>query len=204
MTSIEPARVRKSQSPHLPQCIEGLLSNIRDKYPQQIPQAKEQQLLKDRLFYGCQKGIRDSVKYRHADTTVEYMTFLEECRKAEDEDGVGKSKPKGKVKLLLQLTSTPSPSTYNEAFSRQLKKQQQQFDALMSKIQAIVNTLQSHNAKAASTFNKGGPSIRMRGKGRMAFPNLGGRGASGGGGPSPLQPRWRGQPQPQRPKPPRY
>ena len=30
--------------------IEGLLSNVRDKYPQQIPQAKEQQLLKDRLF----------------------------------------------------------------------------------------------------------------------------------------------------------
>ena len=31
--------------------------------------------------------MRDSVKYRHADTTVDYMTFLEECRKAEDEDG---------------------------------------------------------------------------------------------------------------------
>ena len=54
-------------------CIEGLLSNVRDRYPQQIPQAKEQQLLKDRLFHGCQKGIRDSVKYRHADTTVDYM-----------------------------------------------------------------------------------------------------------------------------------
>ena len=76
-------------------CIEGLLSNVRDKYPHQIPQAKEQQLLKDRLFYGCKKGIRDSVKYRHADTTVDYMTFLEECRKAEDEDGVGKPRPKG-------------------------------------------------------------------------------------------------------------
>ena len=37
-------------------CIEGLLSYVRDKYPQQIPQAKEQQLLKDRLFHGCQKG----------------------------------------------------------------------------------------------------------------------------------------------------
>ena len=177
------------------------MSNVRDNYPQQIPQAKEQQLLKDRLFYGCQKGIRDSVKYRHADTTVGYMTFLEECRKVEDEDGVGKSKPKGKVKVAAATTSTSSPSPYNEAFSRQLKKQQQQFDALMSKVQAMVNTLQSHNAKAASTFNKGGPSIGMRGKGRMAFPSPGGRGASGGGGPPPLQLRWRGQPQPQRPKP---
>ena len=31
------------------------------------------------------------------------MPFLEECRKAEDEDGVGKAKAKGKLKLLLLL-----------------------------------------------------------------------------------------------------
>ena len=163
--------------------IEGLLYNARDKYLQQIPQAKEQQLLKDRLFYGCPKGIRDSVKYRHADTTVGYMTFLEECRRAEDEDRVGKSKPKGKVKVAAATTSTHSPSTYNEVFSRQLREQQQQFDTLMSKVQAMVTTLQSHNTKAASTFNKGGPSIGMRGKGRMPFSNPGGRGVPGGGGP---------------------
>ena len=74
------------------------------------------------------KGIRESVKYRHADTTVDYMSFLEECRKAEDEDGVGKSKLKGKIKVAAATTSNLSPSTLNEAFSRQLKKQQQQFD----------------------------------------------------------------------------
>ena len=33
----------------------------------------------------------------------------------------------------------------------------------------------------------------------MPFPNPGGRGVLGGGGPP--QPRWRGQPQPQRPHP---
>ena len=179
-------------------CIEGLLSNVRDKYPQQIPQAKEQQFLKDRLFHGCQKGIRDSVKYRHADTTVNYMTFLEECRKAEDEDGVGKIKHKGKVKVAAASTTIPSPSSYNDAFSEQLRKQQQQFDALMGKVQAMVSTLQSHNAQAASTFNKGGSSFGIRGKGRTPFPNTGGRGVPGGRGPPP-QSRWRGQPQPQRP-----
>ena len=31
-------------------CIEGLLSYVRDHFPHQIPMAKEQQLLKDRLF----------------------------------------------------------------------------------------------------------------------------------------------------------
>ena len=70
-------------------CIEGILSYVMDKFPHQISMAKERDLLKDRLFHGCQKGIRDSVKYRHADTTVDYMSFLEECRKAEDEDGGG-------------------------------------------------------------------------------------------------------------------
>ena len=90
-------------------CIEGLLSYVRDKCPHQIPQAKEQQLLKDRLFHGCQKGIRDSVKYRHADTTVDYMSLLEECRKvAEDEDGIGKAKPKGKIKVAAATTTTSS------------------------------------------------------------------------------------------------
>ena len=87
-------------------CIEGLLSYARDKYPHQIPQAKEHQLLKDRLFHGCQKGIRHSVKYRHADTTVDYMSFLEECKRAEDEDGVGNVKVKWKIKVAPATTTT--------------------------------------------------------------------------------------------------
>ena len=178
-------------------CIEGLLSYVRDKYPQQIPQAKEQQLLKDRLFHGCQKGIRDSVKYRHADTTVDYVTFLEECRRAADEDGVGKIKPKGKVKVAAATTTASSPS-YGDAFAKQLKKQQQQFDALMGKVQAMVTTLQSHNAQATSSFHQGSPSFGMRGRGRMLFNNNGGRGVPGGRGPPPHG-RWRGQPQSQRP-----
>ena len=139
-------------------CIEGLLSYVRDKYPQQIPQAKQQQLLKDRLFHGCQKGIRDSVKYRHADTTVDYMTFLEECRKAEDEDRVGKIKPKGKFKVAAATTTAGSPS-YSDAFAKQLKKQQQYFEALMGKVQAMVTPLQSHNAQATSSFHQGEPFI---------------------------------------------
>ena len=33
--------------------IEGLLSHVRDKFPNQIPLAKEQELLRNRLFHGC-------------------------------------------------------------------------------------------------------------------------------------------------------
>ena len=114
--------------------------------------------------------------------------------------GWGKPRPKGKVKVAAATTSTPSPLTYNEAFSRQLIKQQQQFDTLMSKVQAMVTTLQSHNSQAESTCSKGGPSIGIRGKGRLPFVNPGGRGVPGGRGPPP-QSRWRGQSQPQRPNP---
>ena len=37
-------------------CIEGLLSYVRDKYPQQIPQAKEQQPLKTGCFMDVRRG----------------------------------------------------------------------------------------------------------------------------------------------------
>ena len=70
-------------------------------------------------------------------------------------------------------------------FLNNLEKQQQQFEALMGKVQAMVTTLQSHNAQAASTFNKWGPSFGMRGKGRMPFSNPGGKGVPGGRGPPP-------------------
>ena len=143
-------------------CIEGLLSYVRDKFPQHIPMAKEQQLLKDRLFHGCQRGIRDSVKYRHADTAVHYMPLLEECRKAEDEDRVGKTKAKGKIEIVAATASSP---TYSDAFTKQLKKLQQQFDALIGKGQAMVTTLQAQNAQATSSFCQGNPSLGMRGRG---------------------------------------
>ena len=57
-------------------------------------------LLKDCLFHGCKKSILDSVKYCFADPHIDYMHFLEECRKAEDEDKVDQIKtnpPKAKV-----------------------------------------------------------------------------------------------------------
>ena len=175
--------------------IEGLLSYVRNKFPNQIPLAKEQELLKDRLFCGCQKSIRDSVKYRHADPSVEYMTFLEECRKAEDEDGVGKSKSKGKVKIAA---ATAISSTQNDALAKQLKRQQQHFDTLLGKVQAMVTTLQSYTAQATSSFRQGNPSFGMRERGRIPFHNNGGRGVPGGRC-LPPQARWRGQPQPQSP-----
>ena len=69
--------------------IEGLLSQIRDKFPDQLPLQEEQRLLKDCLFHGSRKGIRDSLKYCFADALIDYMQFLEECRKSEEEGKAG-------------------------------------------------------------------------------------------------------------------
>ena len=69
--------------------IEGLLSQIRDRFPNQLPHQEEQRLLKDCLFYGSRKSIHDSVKYCFADASIDYMHFLEECRKSEDEGKAG-------------------------------------------------------------------------------------------------------------------
>ena len=82
-------------------------------------------------------------------------------------------------------------STPNDAFAKQLKRQQQQFDTLMGKVQSMITTLQTHTAQATSTFQQGNPSFGIRGRGRTPFNNNGGRGGPGGWG-LPPQSRWRG------------
>ena len=72
--------------------VEGLLSQIRDRFPNQLPYQEEQRLLKDCLFHGSKKSIRDSVIYCFADASVDYMHFLEECRKSEEEGKAGQAK----------------------------------------------------------------------------------------------------------------
>ena len=72
--------------------IEGLLSQIRDRFPDQLPLQEEQRLLKDCLFHGSRKGIRDSLKYCFANASIDYMQFLEECRKSEEEGKAGQAR----------------------------------------------------------------------------------------------------------------
>ena len=97
--------------------VEGLLSQICDKYLEKLTYPEEQRLLKDCLFHGCKKSIWESVKYCFTDPDVDYMHFLEECRKAEDEDKVDQIKakpPKAKV------AAATVPPTREEELSKQL------------------------------------------------------------------------------------
>ena len=143
--------------------VEGLLSQIRDKYPEKLTQPEEQRLLKDYLFHGCKKSIQDSVKYCFADPHMDYMHFLEECRKAEDEDKVEQIKanpPKAKV-----AAATVPPNREDE-LTKQLRHQQHQIDTLVGQVKDLVSAVKSTRASS--------------------------RGAITGGARMPTQPAWRG------------
>ena len=88
--------------------IEGLLSQIRDKFPDKLPLQEKQRLLKDYLFHGSRKSSRDSLKYCFGDTSIDYMQFLEECRKSEEEGKAGQARALVKAKVRA-AAATLSP-----------------------------------------------------------------------------------------------
>ena len=145
--------------------IEGLLSQIRDKFPDQLPLQEEQRLLKDRLFHGSRKGIRDSLKYCFADASIDYMQFLEECRKSEEEGKAGQARAPVKAKVkAAAATLTPNK---DDGLSKQLKYQQHQIDALVGQVKDLVAVVK---ATHTSSRGKNGTSYTYNGKGN---PNKG-------------------------------
>ena len=120
--------------------MEGLLSQIRDKFPEKFTHSEEQKLLKDRLFHGCRKTIRDSVKYCFSDPQVDYMQFLEECRKVEDEDKMGQVKP---TPPKAKVAAATVPSTRDDELAKQLRYQQHQIDTLVGQVQNLVSAVKA-------------------------------------------------------------
>ena len=139
--------------------VEGLLSQIHDKFPEKLTPPEEQGLLKDRLFHGCKKGIRDSVKYCFADPRIDYMHLLEECRKAEDEDKVGQTKsipPKAKV------AAATVPPTREDELAKQLRYQQHQIDALVGQVKNLVSAVKATRVSSRGANTTGGPGMQTQ------------------------------------------
>ena len=134
--------------------IERLLSQIQDRFPDKLPHLEEQRLLKDCLFHGCRKSIWDSVKYCFANPCLDYMHFLEECRKAEEEDKVGQAKAVTKAKVAAATL----PPTKEVELSKQLKYQQHQIDALVGQVKNLVSIVKfsQSSSKGASAFGNSG------------------------------------------------
>ena len=134
--------------------VEGLLSQICDKFPEKLTHPEEQRLLKDHLFHGCKKSIRDSVKYCFANPCIEYMQFLEECRKAEDEDKVGQSKLNPPKAKLAAATVQP---TREDELAKQLRYQQHQIDTLVGQVKSLVSAVKATriSSRGATTSGPG-------------------------------------------------
>ena len=147
--------------------IEGLLSQSRDGFPNQLPLQVEQRLLKDCLFNGSQKSIRDSLKYCFADASIDYMQFLEECRKVEEEGKVGQAKARVKVKEAAATL----PPTKDDELSRQLKYQQHQIDALVGQVKDLVSVVKATQPSSrvarteAASYGRGTYGTRTSGTG---------------------------------------
>ena len=124
-------RERKSPIPSLATWVEWLLSQIWDRFPDKLTHLEEQRLLKDCLFHGCKKSILDSVKYCFANPHVDYIHFLEECHKAEDEDKVGQAKA-GPTKA--KVAAATIPPTREDKLAKWLKYQQHQIDTFWGRL----------------------------------------------------------------------
>ena len=118
----------------------GLLSQIQDKFPEKLTHPEEQRLLRDCLFHGCKKSIWDSVKYCFVDPCIEYMHFLEECRKAEDEDKVGQTKPNPPKAKVAAATIPP---TREDELAKQFRYQQHQIDILVGQVKSLVSAVKA-------------------------------------------------------------
>ena len=92
-------------------------------------------MLKDCLFHGSRKSIRDSLKYCFADTSIDYMQFLEECRKSEEEGKAGQARASVKVKVRAAVATLPPKE---DGLSKQLNYQQHQTDVLVGQMKDLV------------------------------------------------------------------
>ena len=134
--------------------IEGLLSLIRDRFPDQLPHQEEQRLLKNHLFHGSRKCIRDSVKYCFADASLDYLHFLEECKKLEEEGKAGQAKAAPKAKVAAATV----PFTKQDELTKHLRYQQHQIDALVEQVKNLVSFVRATQA-SSSVARPGNPSF---------------------------------------------
>ena len=158
--------------------IEGLLSQIRDTFPDKLPLQEEQRLLKDCLFHGSRKGIRDSLKYYFADTSIDYMQFLEECRKSEEEGKAGQARALVKTKVRAAAVTLPPKE---DGLSKQLKYQQHQIDALVGQMKDLVAVVKATHtsprvSRNGSSYSKGNSGKGNTSQSRGQYTQAGQRG----------------------------
>ena len=86
--------------------LEGTLNQIRLKYPSRIVDHKVACHLKDRLFYGVHKHIRDSIRYLHSNPETTYSQLMVVARKVESEMEDAKEKVRARSSAATEVTES--------------------------------------------------------------------------------------------------
>ena len=168
--------------------IESLMSRIRDRFPERISPEEAQEKLRDRLFHGCLKDTRNSVRFLYANKTITYLDLLESCRKAEEEgksstvDNVAttakttqpKETPKDTkdVKLKAKAATTTPSSVSTEAMMKKIEVQETQIGQMLKQMESLTKAIQQQQQSLASNSTQS-QSGRGRGRGRGGFPGMG-------------------------------
>ena len=114
--------------------------------------------MKDCLFHGSQKSIQDSLKYCFADASIDYMQFLKECRKSEEERKAGQARAPAKAKV--RAAAATLPPNRNDELSKQLKYHHQ-IDALVGQVKDLVAVVK--DTRSSPRVSKNGPSYYGKG-----------------------------------------
>ena len=163
--------------------IETKLSSIKWKFPGRITSDMETKILRDRLFFGIKKDIRDSIRYRYSDGRVTYAELLKYARESEDENQDENSSPesskdkkdKSKAKSSSAIASTSVQNTSNPdlvKLTQVAEKVQKETEKAETLLKELLETINKYNNPGTGNRGRGngsrgrGNGFRGRGRGR--------------------------------------
>ena len=114
---------------------------------------------------------------------MDYMHFLEECRKLEEEGKAGQAEVATRVKV--KAAAATLPPTKGDELTKQLKCQQHQIDSLVGQVKNLASLVRATHP-SSSVARTGNPSYGRGGNGKKSYGT--GKGGSWGKG-QPSQPR---------------
>jgi hypothetical protein len=123
--------------------LEAALDELRTKDPSLAFLETERGGLRERLFYGMKKSLRDSLRYMYKDPTVGYNQLLREARTAETES---ESPPAAKPK---SASSKEASATF-EPCNNGMVEAQRKMETSLRDLQASLKAIQSQKSKGGS------------------------------------------------------
>ena len=103
-------KVTQGNHENVPSCatrLEGTLNQIRLQCPRRVTDLEAQQHLKDHLFRGIHKHIRDSIRYLHSNSGTTYFQLMIAACKGESEN----EEACDKVRARSAMTTDPVEGT---------------------------------------------------------------------------------------------